>query len=301
VRHKSIFYEDLWRFFLSILQEILMRFLAIGFFIAQLATSWTVISVFNSVEAQLRFSPQRIVITDRQRTARLTLTNPGNKIASYRIEMVDMLYQDDGRVREAKKVPSNYPTARPMLRFSPRQVRLRPGESQTVRLLVRRTRGLADGEYRVHAKLRKLPDVSKIETPTVNDGKLSGTVGINQSVAIAVIVRRGKTHANGYIQSMTLQTKKNAPPILDLRLGRTGNRSLYTDLVLRDAKGKLIQQVKGIALPVPNAWRRYFFRLPNLTRKKIASGNYYLELLDRDAGKLLDKKRVSLKPVVFKK
>ena len=299
VRHKSI--RDLWRFFLSISQEIIMRFLVVGFFIAQLAASWTVISVFNSAQAQLRFSPQRIVIQDRQRTARLTLTNSGSKTASYRIEMVDILYQDNGRVREAKKLPKNYPTARSILRFSPRQVRLRPGESQTVRLLVRHTRGLADGEYRVHAKLRKLPDVSKIETPTRNDGKISGTVGVNQSVAIAVIVRRGKTHAEGYIQSMELQTKKGSPTTLDLRLGRTGNRSLYTDLVLRNAKGKLIQQVKGIAIPVPNAWRRYFFRLPNLTRRKIASGKYYLELLDRDTGKLLDKKRVSLKAVVFKK
>lgn len=279
-----------------------MRFLVVGFFIAQLAASWTVMSVFNSAQAQLRFSEQRIVIKNGQRTARLTLSNSGSETASYRIEMIDVLYQDNGKVGESKeKLPSNYPTARFMLRFSPRQVRLAPRESQTVRLLVRSTRGLADGEYRVHAKIIKLPDISKIETLSLTEGRVSGTVGMNPAVAIPIIIRRGKTHASGYIQSMALQTRKNAPPILDLRLGRTGNRSLYTDLVLRDAKGTLVKQVKGIALPVPNVWRRFFFDLPSLTRKQIAYGNYYIELLDRDAGTLLDKKHLSLKAVVFKK
>lgn len=244
----------------------------------------------------LRFSPQRILIEGRQRNATLTLTNASKEPASYRITFVDILYQDDGSVIEAEQIPKDYPTARKLLRFSPSQVRLAAGETQTIRVLVR-GRNIPAGEYRVHAKLSKIPDVSTVKDPVEENSKnISVSVSVNQAISLPVILRRGETSAKASIQSVSLETnKKQKYAVLDIKLAREGNRSLYTDLVVRDTAGKKIKEVKGIALPVPNPWRRYSLHINDLTPTQLKSGKYSLELLNRDAnGAVLDSQIIIL-------
>ncbi|KOR29108.1 hypothetical protein TI03_03140 [Achromatium sp. WMS1] len=248
------------------------------------------LTCFSAPTLGLSFSPQRIIIAGRQRSATITLRNTSKKIASYRINMIDFLYQDTGVVR-AKQLPPNYPSAKPFIRFSPRQVRLGPGESQTVRVLVRGPK-LPDGEYRVHAQLQQLPDVSKVRNPIRND-TVAATLGISQAIALPIILRRGQTQAEGRIGTITIKSGKKAnTTVLDLKLQRTGNQSLYTDLVLLAPDGTEVTQVKGIALPVPNAYRRYKLNLP-LSLKQLRSGRYTLELRNREAkGEVLDRQPV---------
>jgi P pilus assembly chaperone PapD len=244
----------------------------------------------------LRFSPQRVMMEGRQRSARLTLTNASKKSASYRISFVDILYKDDGSVGEAKSVPAGFPTARHLLRFSPSQVRLAAGETQVVRILVK-GRNIPEGEYRVHAKLSKIPDVSEVTDPANSEAKktVSVSVSVSQAISLPIILRRGKVSSTGKIQSITLEPKKKTT-VLNIKLAREGNRSLYTDLVLRDPKGEKVTEVKGIAVPVPNKWRRYLFTLKDVTPAQLKAEKYTLELLNRDkAGELLDSQVITLK------
>lgn len=242
----------------------------------------------------LRFSPQRVVMEGRQRSTTLTLTNASKEPASYRITFVDILYQDDGSVVEAEQVPEGFPTARSLLRFSPSQVRLAAGQTQVVRILVR-GRDIPTGEYRVHAKLSKIPDVSTVKDPTKTDDKtVSVSVAVNQAISLPVILRRGETSAKASIQSIALKADKKTT-VLNIKLAREGNRSLYTDLVVLDAAGEKIKEVKGIALPVPNPWRRYLLHIKELTPSQLKSGKYSLQLLNRDAGgELLDSQLIAL-------
>ena len=227
----------------------------------------------------------------RAASASLTLTNSGKRAESYRVELVDMLYQDDGRVVPAEKVPADYPSAKNLIRFSPSQIRLEPGESQTVRVLVKTQDKLPDGEYRVHAALRQLPNVADMKEPAKKAGTVAGVIGIEQSVAIAVIVRRGQTAATGSIASMKL-VEGGKTPALDLQLGRNGNRSLYTNLLLKDSSGKLATEVKGVAVPVPNERRRFVWSLDAGLIGKVKAGGYTLEMVDHDTGNVIDKKPV---------
>jgi fimbrial chaperone protein len=248
---------------------------------SSLAATWT-------AQAQsLAISPQRIII-ENAGAAAVSLSNTGKKAGSFRIELVDMIYKDDGSLVEAEQAPPGYPSAKPLVKFSPNQVRLGPGEQQNVRILVKRQAAGQTGEYRVHARLVQLPDVSDVQPKNVQANAVAGVVGIEQAIAIPVIVRFGATQATGSIAGMKLQGKGKTPA-LDLQLAREGNRSLYIDLRLQ-AGGKLAKEIKGIAVPVPNQRRRFVFALDGVDPG--ALGGATLEMVDHDTGSVIDSKTV---------
>ena len=245
----------------------------------------------HSADAQsLTFSPQRIVIDARAGTASLAVSNTGKRAEGYRIELVDVIYRDDGKVEHAQKTPPGHPSAKEFVRFSPSQIRLGPSETQTVRILLKPGQQLADGEYRVHAVLHQLPNVSGVKEPA-KPNTVAGVVGIEQAVAIPVIIRRGQTSATGTIAAMKIVDGK--PGQLDLSLARDGNRSLYTNLLLKDKAGAVAAEVKGVAVPVPNKTRRFFFALnEKVSPAAVRAGGYTLEMVDHDTGAIIDKKPV---------
>lgn len=245
------------------------------------------IALVTSAHSQsLSFQPQRVVLSGRANTESMTLTNSGKQEATYRVELLELIYKDDGSASFATFAPSGFPSARPFVRFSPSQVRLAPGESQKVNILVRTPAELAAGEYRIHARFAQIP--SAVEAKGGGGKTVAGVVGLSEAIAIPVIIRRGQTSAQGSISSIKVVSDKLAS--LDLKLSRTGNASLYTNLILKDQAGKVAAEVKGVALPVPNAFRRYFFPLGKLSPG--ALGGHTLEMVDHDTGAVIDKKPV---------
>lgn len=262
------------------------RFPAVGI-AAILAVTFGVVP---AAAQTLTFLPQRVVMDARTATTSLSLTNSGKSAETYRIELVDVVYKDDGKIEHAQKTPPGHPSAKELIRFSPSQIRLNAGETQTVRILLKPGPQLADGEYRVHAVLRQLPNVTAVKEPT-KPNVVAGVIGIEQSVAIPVIIRRGATSATGTIAAMKVVDGK--PGTIDLSLAREGNRSLYTNLLLKDKSGAVVAETKGVAVPVPNKTRRFFFNLNDkATPAAVRAGGYTLEMVDHDTGAVIDKKPV---------
>ena len=88
-----------------------------------------------AVSAELIVSPTRMVLTDRDRYATVSVKNPGDAIGRYRVEMVDTIMLPDGAVKMLGKDEKYEHSALEMIRISPRSMTLRPGEYQTVRIL----------------------------------------------------------------------------------------------------------------------------------------------------------------------
>lgn len=261
----------------------------------RLATAFAVIACMvacaASASAQsLSVQPQRIILDARVGNSALSLTNTSERAGSFRVEFVDYIYQDDGKVVPTDKVPAGYPSAKGLVRFSPSQVQLAPGETQTVRILFKRQAGLADGEYRVHAVLRRLPDISRVKNTATESTVVSGVIGIEQSIAVPVIVRQGQTAATGSIAAVKVSGGKQAH--LDVQLARSGTRSLYTNLVIKDGAGAVLQEVKGIAVPVPNRVRRIDLMIKPELAGVLSSGGHTLELVDHDSGSVIDRKPI---------
>lgn len=206
-----------------------------------------------SAEATLRFSPQRVVMEGHQKSATLSLTNRGDKAAVFRVSMSDVVYANDGSVKLLDAPPPGFPSARPYIRFSPSQVRLNPGESQSVRILLMSADKLPPGELRVHFSMAQLPDGPSLEDVSQNQNIAQMKMAIGQAVAIPIIVRRGETQAKGGVGAV-----RRTPQGLDVTLTRQGNRSLYTDVEVYAgavAPERQVGIIRGVAVPVPNPQR----------------------------------------------
>lgn len=237
--------------------------------------------------SQLMVSPTRVVFEGRTRTARVTLANIGDKAGSYRISFVQRQMTESGNLAEIKnEIPGMY--ADTMVRFSPRQVTLNPGQSQTVRLLLRKKSGLEDGEYRSHLLFQALPDPEATSIQALSDkdeGKIQVQLIPVVGVTIPVIVRQGKLQAIA-----TLSNLKFIPPTgnkqqarLSLTMHREGNRSVYGDfkVTFTPAKGTpvVVAQANGVAVYTPNNTRRFEMALQAPPGMSLKNGELHVVYL----------------------
>jgi len=253
-----------------------MRFLTVA-----LALALSCGASHTAGSQSLSFEPKRVVMDGRSRTAALSLRNTGQKSAAYRISLVDVIYENNGKVTLSSKPPVNFPTARGMVRFSPRQVRLAPGESQRIRILARTPKDF-EGEVRVHTQMTQLPDVTSKSISSVASGAVAGALGISQSIAIPIIIRRGQPRIAVKLLEARLVGRKG----LKIVVGREGNRSAYVDFIVMSAGASPVAQVRGVAIPVPNDKRIYTMLLDNETKRRVNGAT--LKIVDRTTGRVLD-------------
>jgi fimbrial chaperone protein len=162
----------------------------------------------NSLHASMLISPTRAAINDRERSAEIILINNGDKTKTYRLGWKQQRALPEGGYEELDELQSkNFATASNMLRFSPRQVTLKPNERQIVKLGVRRPKDLPDGEYRSHLLFMALPTEDKVE-------QSSGAAGVQLKLllnySIPVFVRKGKLNYDVVINEAHIDRKEKA-------------------------------------------------------------------------------------------
>lgn len=175
----------------------------------------------------LMIMPTRVVFEGRDRSAEVILRNAGLKPSTYRIFFQEMRMQDSGDLKEVPRTEGGL-AASDLVRYSPRQVLLGPGESQTVRIQVRRQENLPDGEYRSHLVFMSLPPVEPARIPQGEERTVNVNIQTLVALSIPVIVRQGETHATVSLSDLAFHpaTGPQDHPSLDLRMALTGNRSL---------------------------------------------------------------------------
>lgn len=176
----------------------------------------------------LMVMPTRVVLEGRERSAEVTLRNSGKGLCTYRIFFQEMRMLPSGKVELVPK-PEGVLTAADLVRFTPKQVELAPGETQTIRVQLRLPEGLKDGEYRSHLVFQGLPPVEPPRPTTEGEDKnLSFDIKTIVSLSIPVIVRHGVTTVAVDLSGFAFhpQAKAGEAPSLDLTLGRKGNRSV---------------------------------------------------------------------------
>ncbi|WP_100641933.1 molecular chaperone [Alteromonas facilis] len=137
--------------------------------------------------ANLLIYPVRISFDENERTEQITLTNTSDKTNTYRLQWNENRALPEGGYQlltEQEAKAQSLPIASDMIRFAPRQVTLKPGERQVIKLSLRRPRDLTDGEYRSHLLLKAIPP----EKNAVEEG-----VAINMvmSFAVPISVQQG--------------------------------------------------------------------------------------------------------------
>ena len=234
--------------------------------------------------ASLLITPSRVVFEDRTRTSQVTLVNKGTETTTYRISFIRQNMTEDGKFVPVEENEKGLYSDE-MVRYSPRQIVLEPGQSQIVRLMLRKPRGLADGEYRSHMLLQALPkitksDISKAVTKGSNEISVEITTIIG--VSIPVIVRHGKLNAEvdlanaHYVKSSDPKVKSHV--VLDMK--RTGNRSAYGDFrvnyIPEDGEAVVVGNVKGVAVYSPNKLRRFQIPINTPSEFEYEKGRFHI-------------------------
>ncbi len=210
----------------------------------------------------LAVAPTRVVFEGRARSAQLSLVNRGSATATYRIRVVNMRMDETGQMQRIDKADPGQNFAGKLFRYSPRQVTLKPGETQAVRLLLRKPGNLAAGEYRSHLMMQNVPKDAgvSIEQDQSQQGVQIRMVPIF-GISIPVIVRHGKTTADVKLTDLkvTPPAEGQKLPRLHFTINRGGSSSAFGDLsasLMDGDEQTVIGQIMRLAVYTPNASRK---------------------------------------------
>ncbi len=169
-----------------------------------------------------------------------------------------------------------------LIRFSPKQVTLKAGESQTVKVMLRKPEGLPDGEYRSHLLFQTVPDAS-FGTDVEAQPKTAGGISVQLipliGVSIPLIVRHGDVQASAKMSHASLKGNQ-----VQLTLERSGNKSLFGDLIVTQGNA-VLTQMRGLAVYTPNTQRLVTLELSNALRKEPIRISY--QAREEDGGQTL--------------
>ncbi|MCB1531886.1 MAG: molecular chaperone [Alphaproteobacteria bacterium] len=190
-------------------------------------------------------TPKRIMIKDGQQAATVTIQNRNKQAMVYQFGWERRVQTPDGKfknLKDGETIPG-YRPADDMFIFSPRQVIVQPGQTQRVRILVRRPADLAPGEY--HSHLHIMPDpLSKAEAPEVTQRGVGGILEMRTRMSIPVFLRQGPTSVNFQFSQSRLvdDGEKRA---LTTTIDNNSTRSIYAKPVMHCTKadGSVIDTV----------------------------------------------------------
>jgi fimbrial chaperone protein len=214
----------------------------------------------------LLLAPFRVVFDGSTRAQEVALVNRGNKRGTYRIEFVNMVMNDKGDLVESDTADQGEKFAKDMLRSSVRQIELDAGETQMIRIALRKPADLAAGEYRSHMLVRSLPKLDPPQLNNASSNEVSFKLMPAFGMTIPVLVRQGRPDAAANIASAKLSEPDSggwSNLVFDIQ--RKGERSMFVDVdvVAQPDKGKgiWVTSARGISVYAPYATRRMDLQL----------------------------------------
>ncbi|GKT12385.1 MAG: fimbrial chaperone protein [Thiomicrorhabdus sp.] len=186
----------------------------------------------STAQASLLIAPLRVNFEDRERSKTVIIMNTGKTTNTYRIGFKNMQQLPDGEYKNISSEEEVDPSlffADDMIRFSPRQVTLKPGARQQIRLSLRKPENLESGDYRSHLAFTQLPNPDMLESRPENQGiKLY----MLTSFSIPVLVRQGQLSINSKIMSARINKTKHDTWQVEVDVSREGNFSTFGKLIV---------------------------------------------------------------------
>ncbi len=247
----------------------------------------------------LLVAPQRLILESGHRSEELLLLNTGPRTATYRATFIQMVMAEDGALKELPEKRADGKYADEILRYSPRQVTLEPGISQTIRISVRKPEGLPPGEYRSHLLFRAVPETEPVAKGEEQAKAPGITVQLTPiyGVAIPIIVRHGTTA--GTVNWESAKVLPGPSPVLEAYLARTGNRSVYGNLKVLFTPDGGSSPVQVAAMSMAAVYdglpRRRFDLALNLPGGQEAKGSLRLVFSDPDTDRVLSEIQLKLR------
>lgn len=218
----------------------------------------------------INISPKRVVFSGGTANSVVYIFNRGEEATTYRVELVDRVMLRNGEIRAKDELISSgvevnligkLKSSASMIQFTPRRVTLQPGQSQAIRLRLLRPASLADGEYRTTLTVSAVPPedigVTADQAFAETEGELSIKAIARFEISIPLIVRHGQLDGQVRIDNALASGQK-----LQLELARSGSRSVYGDIEVREnnASGEIVGLIRGVG--VYEEINRRFLEIP---------------------------------------
>jgi hypothetical protein len=250
----------------------------IKYLLTHLIIFLTFFPVASFSQGDLLITPRRLVFEGSRRSFDLNLANIGKDTATYAISLVQIKMLEDGGFETITEPDPGQRFADRFIRFFPRTVTLGPNEAQTVKVQLIRTNELESGEYRSHFYFRAIPNAAPLGLKETQSD--SSTISVRLTpvfgITIPVIIRVGSSTAGVTISDFDFNLGDDGIPRVSLLLTRTGNMSVYGDLVVDyiSPQGKTLRagMANGVAVYTPNTTRKFSFNLMNVPNVDYSTG-----------------------------
>lgn len=200
-------------------------------------------------KAEMILVPTRIVLGEGEKYATLTIKNSGDAVGQYKIDVIDMIMQEDGVVREIKPDEKPQYSGKSMVKISPKSTTIKPDQSQTVRILIKAPDNLEEGEYRSHIKVKLVNDNAD-DSDEIKDSEVAIKIKTNISAIIPILYRQGKTIFKSSITDAELiENDDKSKSSISLYLHNEGNRSSMGDFkiyTVSNGEEKEISNFNGV-------------------------------------------------------
>ena len=224
-----------------------------------LAIGLTVLLPSPVAQANLDVAPTRLSIQDGERAATLMVINRGDAPRTFRVTVVDTEEHEDGGRELLREPRTGFPHAASMIRYSPRQATLDPGERQVVRFQVRRPADLREGEYRARVVVQTLPTAR----PSAEPGVAGQGVALDIEVLFAVTLPIAIVHGAPDVEVGIGGARATEDGGLEIEVNRRGARSSYGALLIyagERAAGRPVARRHRAVVAVPLERRRFHFQ-----------------------------------------
>lgn len=230
----------------------------------------------SNVMANITLFPTAIDFNEsaRQRSQTLTVINKGDKVQTYRVSLIALEQDENGKYKNVEKTENN---ADDLLVFSPKQFTLAPGKKQSVRVAFKSLSKVKEGEYVSRLQVREMPmggtnktKEEKKKAETAQNGEnseeqksVSVEIKMYFSASIPVTIYKGKD----LLQKTEILSAKQNGDKLNLVFQRKGEISSRFELKVYDDKGEEIAKAGPIRIYTPNGKRNFTVNLKDKNSK----------------------------------
>ena len=180
----------------------------------------------GSALADLVVTPTRIVLSDNEGNAEFRAVNMSAEAREYRIAWRQMRMAANGQLAELAG-DGAAGAASALVRVTPTQIRLGPGEAQVVRVQTRRIPNLPIGEYISHLTFQPLGAARRPGAAAPPGEGSSMQLRVNLALSVPVIVRHGPVAGEA---AVSIERLVADPPGISVSLARSGQASVYGNL-----------------------------------------------------------------------
>ncbi len=189
--------------------------------------------------AKLFVNPQHVIFLDKQRSHEVTLSNLGDRTGVFQLQWVDYEMTPEGTLLPWQTDTYSPWSIQPFVRYSPRRVTLAPGESQIIKIAIKRNSKPEFDELFSHLIIRTINDnlEKTLASPINSEMQYSVSIETRMGIGIPVSWYRGKHQSKAALSVANIQN--NSVQINIERLGANTSRG-YLHVLQANNQGETI-------------------------------------------------------------